>query len=136
YATPFPGQPDNPLFDLFLSRMDFHRGDIEGARTRARGVLERFPSEAPVADLATKNLIAIEYMTGHLDEASRLVDVLIQRDLDPTMRAMTRSTRFLLDGSVDGDLQDILDESALVEEIAQRNGHTRYVGICRNNMAY
>jgi ATP/maltotriose-dependent transcriptional regulator MalT/DNA-binding SARP family transcriptional activator len=131
YSKRFPLAIRTPKYDVVQSRVDFRRGDLAGAVTRARAAY----AEAPESDDVLANLVAFEVMVGDLATALDLATRLEQRTDDPDLAGIASATVALLKASLDLDLQSALARLDALAEQQRSAGHPHYEGISALNSA-
>jgi DNA-binding SARP family transcriptional activator len=128
---------NNTAFELFISRMELHRGRTDSALAHAELAVDvgmRSDDQA-LADHALLNLIAVLHVTGRLEVSRDVAELLAARTLSPMLRSIARGVVAILAGSVDANLDDV--RAMLVEMAAEqeRSGFRHYVGITWLNVA-
>ena len=128
---------NNTAFELFVSRMELHRGRTDSALAHAELAVDigMRSDDQTLADHALLNLIAVLHVTGQLEVSRDVADLLAARTSSPMLRSLARGVVAILAGSVDGNLDDV---RAMLVEMAsdqERSGFRHYVGITWLNVA-
>jgi DNA-binding SARP family transcriptional activator len=131
------GPENNAAFELFVSRMELHRGHISAARSHAELAVETAlrSEDAALADHSLLNLIAVLHVTGQLEASKDVAEVLADRTSSPILRAIARGVVAILAGSVDANLDEIRDVLVGMAADQERSGFRHYVGITWLNVA-
>ena len=127
----FPGS--SPSFGLFGSRMDFYRGDIERALTRAAASAEAL-RDGPNSDLARLNEMSLAILTGDVLRAHSLARELLDSDVS-WVRSIAIGAQMLISQSVDGDLARTIEHFSQMAREQERAGHVHFLGITLLNLA-
>ena len=128
---------NNTAFELFLSRMELHRGRIESALAHAELAVDvsMKSNDRILSDHALLNLIAVLHVTGQLEASRDVAELLAARTTSSILRSIARGVLAILGGSVDENLDDV---RAMLLEMAsdqERSGYRHYVGITWLNIA-
>ena len=118
-------------FEVLRSRRDFKRGDVAGAFARAHKAVELDPTSS----IALVNLTSLAFDVGDLDQAVELSRRLAASASDTGMKQIAEAFVALIDSSLDGNVQDVVD---LLRPLAHRQheaGETHFEGITYLNLA-
>jgi DNA-binding SARP family transcriptional activator len=131
------GSDNNAALELFVSRMELHRGHTEGALIHAELAVETAMQwdDDTLADHALLNLIAVLHASGHLEAVRDVAELLASRTASSVLRSIARGAVAMLDASVRANLEEVrtLLMKMAVEQEAQ--GLRHYVGITWLNVA-
>ena len=131
------GPDDNAAFELFLSRMELHRGQTESALRRAELAVDRAmrSDDDPLADHALLNLVAVLHITGRLEESHDVAELLASRTSSPILRSIANGAIAVIAASVDADLDETRALLVGMVEEQDRTGLKHFVGITSLNLA-
>ena len=131
------GPENNAALELFVSRMELHRGHTEGALVHAELAVETAMhlNDQELSDHALANLATALFMLGQLESAREVAQTLGQRTTSPILRPIATGIVQLIDGSLDGDLEEIRSSLLRMAEEQERRGLRHYVGVTWLNIA-
>ncbi len=128
---------ENAAFELFLSRMELHRGSLETALTHAESAVDvamRSEDEG-LSDHALANLITALFAAGAVERAREVAELLGTRTHSPVLRDIARGVLDIVDGSISGDLNAIRSRHVAMANDQERRGLRHYAGITWHNVA-
>lgn len=128
---------ENAAFELFLSRMELHRGSLETALTHAESAVDiAMRSEAEgLADHALANLITVLFASGDLEKSREVAELLTARTPWPVLASISEAVAAMVDGSVSGDLDEARSRFMQMAEDHENRGLRHYAGITWLNLA-
>jgi DNA-binding SARP family transcriptional activator len=128
---------DNAAFELFVSRMELHRGRTDSALAHAELAVEtamRWDDEA-LADHALLNLIAVLHVTAQFETERDVAELLARRTTSATLRSIAQGVAAILDASEGASLDDVKAMLMRMAVEQEQGGHRHYVGITWLNIA-
>jgi ATP/maltotriose-dependent transcriptional regulator MalT/DNA-binding SARP family transcriptional activator len=131
------GPDNNAVFEVFLSRMELHRGHTTSALSHAEVAVETAmrSDDETLADHSLLNLIAVSYVAGQLEVSRDVADVLAGRTRSQILRSISRGVVAVLAGSIDANL-DETREMLIGMAAEQEQGRFRhYAGVSWLNVA-
>jgi LuxR family maltose regulon positive regulatory protein len=125
------GPENNAAFELFVSRMELHRGHMDSVLAHAESAVEIALSldDPELTDHALANLSSALYMLGELEGAREVAETLARRTESPVLLPIAGAVVALLDGSVDGNLDEIRSFFVAMAKEQERRGLRHYVGV-------
>ena len=131
------GPENNAAFELFVSRMELHRGRTESALTHAELAVDTAMrlNDPELTDHALANLATAFFMLGQLESAREVAETLGRRTASPVLRPIAAGIVHLMDGSLDGDLEEIRSFLLRMAEEQERRGLRHYLGVTWLNIA-
>ncbi len=131
------GPEDNAAFELFLSRMELHRGHSANALAHAESAVETAmrSNVAVLADHSLLNLIAVSYVAGQLEVSRDVAEVLAERTESSILRAISRGVVAVLDGSLDANLDETREMLVQMAAEQEQGKFRHYVGVTWLNIA-
>ncbi|MEA2537403.1 MAG: hypothetical protein QOF11_1637 [Chloroflexota bacterium] len=131
------GAENNAAFELFVSRMELHRGRTDSALVHAELAVDTAMTsdDDTLTDHALLNLIAVLHVSGQLETERDVAELLTNRTGSRILRSIARGVGAILDASLQASLDDVrrlLLEMAVDQEA---NGLRHYVGITWLNIA-
>jgi LuxR family maltose regulon positive regulatory protein len=131
------GSENNAAFELFVSRMDLHRGKLDTVLARAEAAVEIAMSvdDAELTDHALANLSSTYYVLGELESAREVAITLQRRAASPVLRPIAAAIVALIDGSVDANLDDVRSLFLTMASQQEDKGLRHYAGVTWLNIA-
>jgi len=126
-----PFEPDQPTFNVILSRDAFSRGEFALALQHARRALENDSSWEP----ALANLVSLLVSSNRPEEAVEIAGRVLSSGLDPQLRAIAAASIACMEASVDGDLMATLHQLRALAAQSHEQGHRHYEAISHLNSA-
>ena len=131
------GPENNAAFELFVSRMELHRGRTDSALVHAELAVETAMTrdDDTLADHALLNLIAVLQVNGQLETQRDVAELLANRTTSTILRSIARGAVAMLDASMRGSLEEY--RAALLDMAVEQEakGLRHYVGITWLNVA-
>ncbi len=135
----YPNHDSRPEFDIIVSRMELHRGQMQSALSHARRAVDQSAptdsSPPTIEGLALANLMTLEFDAGNVDVALDHARQLLIKAQTDTLRLIADCFIKLCLATVDGDLADL---SSALSNLARRQraeGLDHYCGISLLNHA-
>ncbi len=127
----------NGAFELLRSRMELHRGHLDRALRFAEAAVDSAmrSEDDQLADHALLNLIAVLHITGSLEAARDVAELLAGRTSSPMLRSIAESILAVSSGSLDGNVDEIRATLLDLAAEQERSGLGHYVGITWLNIA-
>ena len=131
------GPENNAAFELFVSRMELHRGRTDSALVHAELAVETaMTRDDPIlSDYALTNLATAFFMLGHLESAREVAETLGRRTASPVLGPIAAGIGHLMEGSLDGDLDEIRGFLLRMADDQERRGLRHYAGVTWLNIA-
>ena len=136
-AAPFldgsAGPIDRPRALLLRSRVDMERGSAERAVDLARSALERADPE--FRSTALLNLAFMQSINGFGEGFVELASAALQGPLTPEQADLANAAILVAGSQGEGDLEDVVHQLTELAARQDQQGHRRYAGITRLNLA-
>ena len=131
------GPDNNTAFELFLSRMELHRGRTADALAHAEAAVETAmrSDDDVLADHSLLNLIAVLYTTGQLEASRDVAEVLAERTASPILRSIALGVGAILAGSLDANLDETRETLVRMAAEQEQGRFRHYVGVTWLNVA-
>jgi ATP/maltotriose-dependent transcriptional regulator MalT/DNA-binding SARP family transcriptional activator len=122
---------NNAAFELFVSRMELHRGNLDRVLTHAEAAVDiaLAGNKPELVDHTLSNLASALYMLGELEDAREVAETLARRTESPVLTQIAHAVAALLDGSVDGNLDEIRSFFVSMAREQEKRGLRHYVGV-------
>ena len=118
-------------FEVLRSRRAFKRGDVPRAIAHADNAVDLDPTSS----IALVNLASLAFNMGDLDRAVELSRRVAQTTSDRAMRGIAEAFVALIDSSIDGNVQDLVDLLRSLALQQREAGETHFEGITQLNLA-
>lgn len=128
------GDPDRAVALILRSRAELARSEYHLAVILARRADGVSPSGRARAT-ALLNLAAVLAFNGPNEEALEYVGEALRQDLSPSQRTIAEAYLAMWGGTDEGSLIQLAEQLRAMAERQELDGHLRYVGVSRANLA-
>ena len=118
-------------FEVILSRRDFKAGDVRSALAHAEAAVRLDPR----SDLAMANLASQHVNAGNIDEGAAWAERLLGQSGDAAMNGIASGILTILRSSLDGSVDEAIEEFATLAREQHSSGYAHYEGISQFNLA-